>query len=407
MLDKPTVESLLNHQLKGLPMQCIKVKTLYTGTEVVQDTYLVFDQGVVVETAQELKGEFLGEYEVVTPAFIDPHSHIGMVRGGEPETEAEANDRQDSLLISADALDSLQMDDVCLGEAVEAGVLYSCILPGSGNIIGGRSAVIRTYALDTNLALVARAGLKAAFGYNPMSTVSWQGTRPSTRMGALAILRRKLDDVLRKEQRKQEAEEDKQKEITFSAEEDALRDVLNGLTRLRVHVHKIDDIAALLRLVNEFGIRVTVEHAMGVDKPDIFRELKQRGIPVIYGPLDSFPYKVELKHESWRNVRHLVESGVEFGLMSDHPVTPARQILLQCRWLLRHGYSTQQAIEVISRKNAEILGLENMLGTLEPGKWASFTCWNGDPFHLTSYPVTVFGEGTLLHTEEKKAYTPC
>ncbi|MDZ7762039.1 MAG: hypothetical protein U5L00_17525 [Desulfovermiculus sp.] len=126
-----------------------------------------------METAQELKGEFLGEHEVVTPAFIDPHSHIGMVRGGEPETEAEANDRQDSLLISADALDSLQLDDVCLGEAVETGVLYSCILPGSGNIIGGRSAVIRTYALDTNLALVARAGLKAAFGYNPMSTVSW------------------------------------------------------------------------------------------------------------------------------------------------------------------------------------------------------------------------------------------
>ncbi|MGM0758757.1 MAG: amidohydrolase family protein [Thermodesulfobacteriota bacterium] len=226
-----------------------------------------------METAQELKGELLGEHDVVTPAFIDPHSHIGMVRGGEPETEAEANDRQDSLLISADALDSLQMDDVCL--------------------------------------------------------------------------------------------------------------------------------------VNEFGIRVTVEHAMGVDKPDIFRELKQRGIPVIYGPLDSFPYKVELKHESWRNVRHLVDSGVEFGLMSDHPVTPARQLLLQCRWLLRHGCSTQQAIEVISRKNAEILGLGNMLGTLEPGKWASFTCWNGDPFHLTSYPVAMFGEGTLLHTEEKTAQTTC
>ena len=187
-------------------------------------------------------------------------------------------------------------------------MLYSCILPGSGNIIGGRSAVIRTYALDTNLALIARAGLKAALGYNPMSTVSWKGTRPTTRMGALAILRRKLD-------------------------------------------------------------------------------------------------KVELKHESWRNVMHLVESGVEFGLMSDHPVTPARQLLLQCRWLLRHGYSTQQAIEVITRKNAEILGLGNMLGTLEAGKWASFTCWNGDPFHLTSYPVAVYGEGTLLHTDEKNAHT--
>ena len=139
---------------------------------------------------------------------------------------------------------------------------------------------------------------------------------------------------------------------------------------------------------------------MGVDKPEIFHELKQRGIPVTYGPLDSFAYKVELKHESWRNVRHLVESGVEFGLMSDHPVTPARQILLQCRWFLRHGLSSQQALEIITRQNADILGLGNILGTLEPGKWASFIRWNGDPFHLASYPVAVYGEGRLLHADE-------
>ena len=86
--------------------------------------------------------------------------------------------------------------------------------------------------------------------------------------------------------------------------------------------------------------------------------------------------------------------------MTDHPATPARQLLLQTRWFTRTGISKQQAIEVVSRKNAEILGISKILGTLEEGKWTSFTCWNGDPFDLTSYPVAVYGEGKLLYSEE-------
>ncbi|MEF8823704.1 MAG: amidohydrolase family protein [Desulfohalobiaceae bacterium] len=381
-------------------MQSVKAEVLYTGTRVVHDVYLAFEEGSVVGILEESQGELLGEYPVLTPALIDPHSHIGMVRSGEPQAEDEVNDRQESLLVLPDALDSLQMDDAALREAVEAGVLYSCIVPGSGNILAGRSAVVRNYALDSSKALVKRAGLKAAMGYNPMSTTEWRGTRPTTRMGAMALLRGKLEEVARKEHRYQEAEEQERKEIVFSAEEDALREVLAGRSPLRVHAHKIDDIAALLRLVDEYGLSVTVEHAMGVDKPEIFTQLKERGIPVVYGPLDAFPYKPELRKESWRNVRHLLDSGAEFALMSDHPVTPSRQLLLQSRWFLRLGRSGQEAVELVTRKNAEVLGLQDRLGTLESGKWASFVCWSGDPLHLASYPAAVYGEGELLHAEE-------
>jgi imidazolonepropionase-like amidohydrolase len=142
-----------------------------------------------------------------------------------------------------------------------------------------------------------------------------------------------------------------------------------------------------------------VDHAGDVHRPEIFRELKTRKIAVVYGPIDSFAYKVELKHEGWRNVRHLLESGVQFGLMTDHPVTLSRQLLLQTRWFIRAGLSKQQAIELISRQNAKILGLDDRLGTLDKDKWASFICWNGDPFDMASYPVAVFGEGELLYSE--------
>lgn len=380
-------------------MNCVYAKVIYTGKSVVQKAYLIFNGQKITGISKIKKGTLLGEFAVLTPAFIDPHSHIGMVRAGEPVSEAEGNESMEPILAISDALDSVQMDDVAFKDAIEMGVLYSCVVPGSGNIIGGLSAVIRNYSNNSTDALIARAGIKAAFGYNPMSTRDWKGKRPSTRMGTFTVLRKKFDDVHQKIQKYKKAKGSKKQEIAFSAEDKVFRDVLTGKKYLRAHVHKIDDIAALLRLVDEFKIKVTIEHASDVHQPEIFRELKKRKIPVTYGPIDAFAYKVELKHENWRNVRHLVESRVEFGLMTDHPVTPSRQLFIQTRWFTRAGLSKQQMIEIVSRKNAEILGINKTLGTLEKGKWASFTCWNDDPFDMTSYPHAVYGEGELLYRE--------
>lgn len=380
-------------------MKCVYGKKIYTGKSVLEEGYLIFSSQTIEALSKTPKGELLGKYPVITPAFIDAHSHIGMARAGEPQKEAEANDHLDSVLALPDALDSVQMDDTAFVDAVEMGVLYSCVLPGSGNILSGLSAVIRNYGKNSTEALVSRAGIKAAFGYNPMSTQDWKGQRPSTRMGAAAVFRKRLDEVLQKHQKLRRARGARKEEIVFSAEEKVLRDLLLQKKVLRVHVHKIDDIAVLLRLVDEFKLKVTVEHAMDVHDPEMFRQLKGRNISVTYGPLDAFPYKVELKHENWRNIRHLLESRVDFGLMSDHPVTPARQIFLQTRWFIRAGLSRQEAVELVSRKNAEILGIHGILGSLERGKWASFTAWNNDPFDLAAYPVAVYGEGRSLYWE--------
>ncbi len=380
-------------------MNCVFAKTIYTGKSIVYDRYLVFNGKNINGLSKSAKGELCGHFDVLTPAFIDPHSHIGMERSGEPSGEGEANDHLDSILALPDALDSVQMDDKAFKDAVESGVLYSCVVPGSGNIIGGHSAVIRNFSKDTTDALIGRAGLKAAFGYNPRSTSSWKGQRPTTRMGAIAILRSRLEEVRRKVQKYRKAKGSKKEEITFTAEDRVLQDLLACKFRLRAHVHKIDDIAALLRLVDDFKIKLTIEHAMDVHQPDIFQELKKRKIPVVYGPIDSFAYKVELKHEDWRNIGHLLTSGVQFGLMTDHPVTLARQLFLQTRWFIRAGLSRQAAVELVSYQNARILGIDDRLGTLQRGKWASFICWSDDPFNMASYPKAVYGEGQLLYSE--------
>jgi len=402
-------------------MKCIHAKALYTGTSVVDDAYLLFDDREIVGVSKTRKGTLAGKFAFVTPAFIDPHSHIGMYRTAEPEAEGEGNDEMQAILALSDALDSVQMDDAAFVEAIEMGVLYSCVVPGSGNIIGGRSAVIRHYAKNTNDALFARAGVKAAFGFNPMSVAGrgWKGERPTTRMGAVAILRARLHDVRQKMEKERLAKggspgrrgkrvsgsaapgvDAKGKdEVAFSAADLVLREILERKQVLRVHVHKVDDVAALLRVVDDFKLRITVEHAGDVHKLETFRELKRRGIPVIYGPLDGFAYKVELKHDNWRNTKLLVESGVEYGLMTDHPFVLSKLLFPQLRWFTRAGITKQQGIELLSRKNAQLIGVDKMLGTLDKGKWASFTCWNGDPFDITSYPVAVYGEGDLLFAD--------
>ena len=219
-------------------------------------------------------------------------------------------------------------------------------------------------------------------------------------MGALAILRERLDAVRRKIARRKRLRGEKKADAELSAEEEVLRGLLERREVFRVHVHKADDIAALLRLADEFGLRVTCEHTSDVHEIGVYRELARRGIPVVYGPLDSFQYKVEVKHESWRNVKLLVDSGARFGLMSDHPITLQRSMRLGLRWLVRAGMSRLDAVGIVTKANAGILGVDRVLGTLARGKWASFVCWNGDPFDLGSWPVAVWGEGKKLYSEE-------
>ncbi len=131
-----------------------------------------------------------GQNIVVTQAFIDSHSHIGLQRSAEYSGQYEENEQMDSTTPMVNALHSLYMDDPAFGESVEHGVLYSAAFPGSGNVIGCKVVLIRNYAKDIEEAFIGYVGIKAALGFHPRSMTSWKGRRPSTRMGVTSILRK-------------------------------------------------------------------------------------------------------------------------------------------------------------------------------------------------------------------------
>jgi imidazolonepropionase-like amidohydrolase len=120
-------------------MKLIKSQTLFDGRYENKDVLIGFEGEKIVYVGKKkpAKGEIIAE-GTVTPAFVDAHSHIGMIRAGEPDREEEANEQMNTIYPLVNALHSIYMDDPAFGESVESGVLYSTILPGSGNVMGGR-----------------------------------------------------------------------------------------------------------------------------------------------------------------------------------------------------------------------------------------------------------------------------
>jgi imidazolonepropionase-like amidohydrolase len=380
-------------------MKVIKSRLLFDGIDEKRDCFIGFENDeikYVGNSQPKENSEIIAEGIVVTPAFIDSHSHIGMVRSGEPDKEEEANEHMNSVYPLANALHSIYMDDPSFKESVESGVLYSTVLPGSGNIIAGNAVLIRNFVQDIGQAHIMDVGIKAALGYNPRSTVDWKGNRPSTRMGAVAILRENFIKA-KKLQKLLETEKKVIDEVEPFTE--LFMEILSKRLKMMVHVHKEDDIMVLLQLIKEFGIKVIANHCVDVHREEVFTALKASSVPVIYGPMDSFPYKVELKHESWRNAEKLLNSGAKFSIMSDHPVILQRNILYSLRHLLRFGLSKADAISKISKEAAEIIGAQN-IGQVRAGFKASIVVWNGDPFSLSSYPILVIGEGRTVYEEE-------
>ncbi len=378
-------------------MKAIKANVLYdgAGNSAVNDVYVLYEGDKIVEISRERKNAEVIAEGVVTPGFIDPHCHIGMARSGEPYQEDETNEEMSSLYPLVNAIHSVYMDDKAFRESVEFGVLYSHVMPGSGNIVGGKTALIRNFGADIEDAFIKNIGIKAALGYNPRSTTSWKGTRPSTRMGAIAMLReellkaRKSMELLKKG--KKDAEEIEPLTEIFI-------DILNRKYPLMVHVHKEDDIITLMNLVDEFNIRAVINHGCDVHRGELWDKVKSRNMDVIYGPVDSFSYKVELKNESWKNIGLIAKSGLRFAVMSDHPVVLQRNLYLQLRFFRRFGMSREESIALITGNAADIIGAED-IGKIAAGKKASLVVWSGDPFSMESYPKIVIGEGKVVHEE--------
>ena len=244
----------------------------------------------------------------------------------------------------------------------------------------------------------APLAVKVAFGENPKRVYHNQHKAPSTRMATAAILREALvrAQEYQKKLERGKADPDKMPERDLKME--ALGMVLNREIPIKAHAHRADDILTALRIAREFHIDITLEHC--TEGYLITDYLRKANAKVIVGPLFSDRSKVELKNLTFRAPGILSRAGIKVAMMSDHPVIPNQYLSVCAALAVREGMDETEALKSITINAAEITGIGDRVGSLEPGKDADIVLYDGDPLDFRTKTVWVFIDGKAVKKPE-------
>ncbi|MEN6414687.1 MAG: amidohydrolase [Veillonellales bacterium] len=327
--------------------------------------------------------------KVITPGLIDAHTHLGIYAESLDWSGEDVNEISQPVTPALDVIDALNPADVGLADACGGGVTTVMVAPGSANPIGGQCMVIKTRRRSSveDMVVVRHAGLKVAFGENPRRVYGEQKKMPVTRMATAALIR----ETLLKGREYLAQQKSKDHKLDFGME--AVARVLRKEMPLRAHAHRADDIVTALRIAREFDLDIVIEHATeGYLIPDV---LVKEQAKVVLGPLFITRGKMELKDASWRAPAILAKQGILFSLISDHPVVPSRFLPIYAGMAARFGLPREQALRSITVDAAKILGLDNFIGSLAPGKDADLVVWSDDPLLLSAKPELVVIDGQI------------
>ncbi|MBF4770328.1 amidohydrolase [Nocardioides agariphilus] len=338
----------------------------------------------------------------VLPGFVDAHTHVGVWGEGEGWSGQDTNEMTDPVTAQVRALDAIYPGDVGFTDALAGGITTVCVNPGSGNVIGGHCVAVHTYGRTVDeMVLRSPAGMKSALGENPKRVYGDQKKTPSTRLGTAAVLRESFVAAQNYQAKRAAAKKSK---VPFDARDlklEALAMVLDREIPWRQHSHRADDIATAIRIAEEFGYDLVIDH--GTEAHLIADLIAERDIPVLIGPLIVSRSKVEVRNRSTVNPGLLARAGVEISIITDHPVCPIGHLVLQATLAVRDGLDRDTALRAITINPARVLGLDDRIGTLETGKLADLVVWSGDPLDVMQRARHVFIEGQQVYSHSEPA----
>lgn len=341
----------------------------------------------------------------VVPGFVEAHGHLGVHEDGEGWSGNDTNEMTDPNGARFRALDGIDIEEVGFRDALRGGVTTAVIKPGSGNPIGGRTVAIKTWGgrtVDEQI-LATDVSVKSALGENPKRVYGEKKQTPSTRLGVASVLRDAFVSAQNyADKRASAAEKDEPFERDLGKE--TLAAVLAGDLLWDQHCHRHDDIATAVRLSEEFGYRLIVNH--GTEAHKIADVLAEKQIPVIFGPLLTSRSKVELRDRAIGNLALIAEAGVKVAITTDHPVVPIDQIRLQAILAVREGLPAETALAALTTNPADILRLNERVGALEPGRDGDVVVWSGDPLAVDSRVQRVFIDGRAVYEPGPDAAAP-
>ena len=358
------------------------------GSELATDGYQVIDAS----------GKF------VTPGIIDIHSHLGDYPSPSVDAHADGNEATSPTTPEVWAEHSVWPQDPGFSRALANGGVTSLqILPGSANLMGGRTVTLKNVPSRTVQGMKfpgAPYGFKMACGENPKRVYGGRGRAPSTRMGNFAFNRQTWLDA-----------------IDYANNDDADRDlgmetlvgVLEGEILVHNHCYRADEMALVMDMAAEMGYRVTAfHHAVEAYKiGDLLRE--NEVCSAIWA--DWYGFKMEAYDGILENAALLQNAGACVVIHSDsaNDIQRLNQEAAKAQAAgLRMGIDLPDATVIgwITLNAARAMGIDEMTGSLEPGKMADIVLWNGDPLSVYSRPERVWVDGALLYDAIDRSRRP-
>lgn len=337
--------------------------------------------------------------QVVTPGLIDEHSHVGGWEEGLGWEGNDINEFTDPATSQLSILDGINPADIGFADARKGGVTTVQTMPGSGNVIGGLMLAMKTSGnIVDRMVIKHPSGMKAALGENPKRNYGTQGKSPSTRMGTAALLR----EYLLKAKQYNEKQERGDKDCKHDDKLHNLAMVIRKEIPLRVHCHRADDILTAIRIAKEFDINITLEHCTEGHK--VAEVIAQNHIPACVGPAVWQRAKVETRDISPTTPGAVFRAGGKVAIITDHNIVPQHYFRIAVGLTIREGMPEDEALRAVTINAAEIIGVADRVGSLEPGKDADLVIWTGDPFEpLTHCVMTIIdGEVVYQRSEEGK-----
>ncbi len=317
----------------------------------------------------------------VMPGIVDSHSHLAL--------DNDVNEATNPVTPQMMMEDAFDYTDKAIYHALAGGVTTSLLLHGSANMIGGQAVVIKhKFGLTRDEMLFPNAprSIKFASGENPKRVYGGRGQLPSTRMGNFAVRRAALQEA-REYLRDWDTYKEKLKTNKDAKEPkrdlrlEALADILRGKLMVQIHCYRADEFLNEMAMAKEFGYKIRAfHHALEMYK--VADKVAAQGVAIA-----TFADWWGFKHEAWDaipwNAVMSMRKGVRVAIKSDSNDF-ARRLNQEAAKTIRYGGATpDEALKMITINPAWIIGVDDRVGSLDPGKDADISIW--DQFPLSSY----------------------
>ena len=345
----------------------------------------------------DLKGK------VLIPGLVDTHSHLGVYSRPLIKAHSDGNEMTGPVQTVVRALDAVNPFDPGIRMALAGGVTTANIMPGSGNVIGGQTLYVKLRGRTVEQMWIPAegvlGGLKMANGENPKRSYGGKGQAPATRMKVASLQRAefiKAQEYAAKweQYRRKLAAKEEATPPTVDLALEPLLEVLQKKRTVHFHTHRADDIMTTLRLADEFGFELVVQH--GTEAFKIAPELAKRKVPVSMTVIDSPGGKAEVVDFMEETGAELTKAGVKVIVNTDDFITESRFMLRTTAITVRGGLDETAALKAVTLYPAQAMHLDNRLGSLEKGKDADFAILSGAPFAICSRVLATYIEGQKM-----------